>query len=161
MRIRGLILLGLLCTLQACGFQLRGFSTLPEQFSNLRVITNDLSQTQQRELNLQLLHAGAKLNYDVELQSAILTVSVESLAERNIVDSAGSDRTIVRITRQLSYSLSDSAGKRRVDNKTLLQNQDLELDNNNLLGIEYEKLLAKENLDKALFNSLLIQLRGL
>ncbi len=161
MRIRWLILFGLLSGLQACGFQLRGFSTLPDQFSNLRVITDDLTRTQQHDLNQQLQRAGATLNFDIEHQSAVLKISVNSLPERNIVDSAGSDRTIVRLSRQLRYSLTDTVGNRIVDNKILLQTQDLELDDNNLLGIESEKQLTMENLDKALFNSLLIQLRRL
>ncbi len=161
MRIRWLILLGLLSGLQACGFQLRGLSTLPDQFSNLRVIADDLTKTQQRDLNQQLQRAGASLNYDIERHSAILKVSISSLPEQNIVDSAGSDKTIVRLSRQLRYSLTDTDGNRLVDSKTLLQSQDLELDDNNLLGIESEKQLAMENLDKALFNSLLIQLRRL
>ncbi len=158
MKIRWLILLGLLCGLQACGFQLRGFSALPEQISNLRVIANDLTNAQQRELDLQLRRAGASLNHDVERQSAVLKVSFEPLEERNVVGSAGAEQTIVRLSRQLNYSLTDAAGQRLVDNKTLQQTQDLKLNDNNLLGIEYDKQLAVENLDKALFNSLLIQL---
>ncbi|MCP3688046.1 MAG: hypothetical protein GY784_06495 [Gammaproteobacteria bacterium] len=161
MKPRWLILLGLLCALQACGFQLRGFSSIPEQFSNLHLIVNGLTTAQQRELKSQLQRAGATLNYDAELQSAILTVSVKPIAEQKIIDSAGSTQTTVRLTRQLSYSLRDTAGKQLVTNKALRQTNDLKLDNDNLLGIESEKQQAIENLDKALFNSLLIQLRGL
>ncbi len=161
MKTRWLILLGLLCALQACGFQLRGFSSIPEQFSNLQVITDGLTKAQQRELNSQLQRAGAKLNYAAEQQPAVLSVSVEPVTEREIVNSAGATQTTVRLARRLRYSLSDTAGKQLVTNKSLQQTYELKLDKDNLLGIESEKQQAIKSMDQALFNSLLIQLRGL
>ena len=161
MRLRWLLLLGLLGSLQACGFQLRGFADLPDHLSQLRLITNNLTPTQQRELSRQLERAGASLHHDDESEAVILSLSLKSLGERKVVDSVGSDQTIVRLSRQLQFSLTEASGNRLVDNKTLVQSRNLELDDNNLLGTEGERQLTRENLDKALFNSLMIQLRRL
>ena len=161
MKMRWVLLLCLLASLQACGFQLRGFSSLPDHLNQIRLVAKNLTTTQQRNLNQQLERAGATLHRDDDGEPAILSVSLKSLAERKVVDSAGSDQTIVRLSRQLQFSLTEASGNRLVDNKTLVQTQNLELDDNNLLGVEGERQRTRENLDKALFNSLMIQLRRL
>lgn len=161
MILRRLILSGLIIYLSACGFQLRGFASLPEHISNLQLLSGNLTTSQQQSLVQQLQRAGATLHHGDDSQAARLRVSIESLPERNLVDSAGSGQAIVRISRQLSYSLVDSTGQRLVDNKQLVSNLDLELDENNLLGSEGEKRSALESLDKTLFSQLMMQLRRL
>lgn len=153
--------IGLVMSLQACGFQLRGFSALPDQLTNLRLVADKLSTAQQRDLKSQLERSGVTLRYDDELRPVVLNIALETLPERKLADSAGSNRTILRLSRQLSYSLTDAEGNRLVDNRRLVQRQDLELDDNNLLSSEGEKQHALDNLDDALFNSLMIQLRRL
>ncbi len=155
---RWLILLGLFVCLQACGFQLRGFTSLPDHIANLQLLADDLTVTQRQNLIRQLQQAGVTLNDDENSEDPRLLVSIESLSERKLVDSAGSGKSIVRLSRQLSYSLIDPSGKRLVDNKTLVSNHDFELDENNLLGSEREKQSTLENLDNALINSLMVQL---
>ena len=151
----------MLMVLQACGFQLRGLGLLPEHLSNLRLLDDNLSTNQQRTLVQQLQRAGVTLQYDAEENPVTLKVSIDSLPERNIADSSGSGQSIVRLTRQLVFSVTDAAGDRLMDNKVIEQEIDLELDDANLLSTEGEKRHALDNLDKALFNSLMIQLRRL
>ena len=161
MRPRWLILLGLLLLLQACGFQLRGFVSLPDHLSNLQLLANNLTTNQQRTLSQRLEKAGATLHRDDAENVLKLRVSIKSLPERKLADSAGSGQNIVRLSRRLSFSLIEASGNRLASNKTIEQNIDLELDEANLLGTEGEKQQALDNLDTALFNSLMIQLRRL
>ena len=161
MNRRWLILSGLLILLQACGFQLRGFASLPDHLSNLRLVTSNLSSDQQRTLSQNLQKAGASLHLDEADNVVTLRVSVKSLPERKIADSAGSGQNIIRLSRHLSFSLIEASGNRLADNKVIEQQLDLELDEANLLGTEGEKQQALDNLDSALFNSLMIQLRRL
>jgi len=161
MTIRLPVLLCLLACLQACGFQLRGFSNLPDHLGHLRLEADNLTTTQQSELSRQLERAGATLHRDDAAKPVVLNVSLKSLSERKVVNSAGSNQTIVELSRQLQFSLTEASGDRLIDNKILVQSQNLELDDNNLLGSEGEKQRTLENLDKALFNSLMIQLRRL
>jgi LPS-assembly lipoprotein len=161
MRPRWLILLSLLVLLQACGFQLRGLASLPDHLSNLQLLTGNLTTNQQRTLSQRLEKAGATLHHDDAENVLKLRVSIKSLPERKLADSAGSGQNIVRLSRRLSFSLIEASGNRLASNKTIEQNIDLELDEANLLGTEGEKQQALDNLDTALFNSLMIQLRRL
>lgn len=161
MKRRRLICLGMLMALQACGFQLRGLGSLPDNLSNLRLLADNFSTSQQRTLSQQLQKAGATLRYDDEANPVTLRVAFKSLPERKVADSAGSGQSIVRLSRQLSFSVTDASGNRLADNKVIEQKIDLELDDSNLLGTEGEKQQALDNLDAALFNSLMIQLRRL
>jgi len=156
-----LIFLSLLILLQACGFQLRGLGSLPEHLTNLRVQADSLSSSQQQALNEQLQRAGATLRYGEEPDAVRLGVTLVSLPERRIADSAGQGENIVRLARRLSFTVIDADGNRLADNKVIEQRIDLELDEDNLLGSEGEKQQALENLDSALFNSLMNQLRRL
>ncbi len=159
MKLHRLILLGLVAIIQACGFQLRGFASLPDHISHLYLEVDDLTTSQKQHLIQQLKHSGATLYFNADSNVARLRVSLKSLPEHNLVDSAGSGHTIVRLSRQLNYSLTDSSGDRLADNEALVSKLDLELNDNNLLGTEGEKQASLENIDSALFNSLMIQLR--
>lgn len=162
LRLRSLSLgLVLLMGLPACGFQLRGYSTLPDHLKNLQLVADKLSTAQQSELKSQLERAGATLRYDDENRPVVLVVELETLPERKLVGSAGSNQTILRLARQLNYSLTDAGGNKLIENKRLVQKKDLELDDSNLLGSEGEKQHTLDNLDRVLFNSLMIQLRRL
>lgn len=161
MRRLWLILPCMLMVIQACGFQLRGLGSLPEHLSNMRLLADNLSTSQQRTLGRQLQRAGVTLYFDDESNPVRLKVAIKSLPERKVADSAGSGQNIVRLSRQLIFSVTEAAGERLADNKVIEQKIDLELDDANLLGIEGEKQQALDNLDAALFNSLMIQLRRL
>ena len=161
MNKRWLMLSGLLLVLQASRFQLRGLASLPDHLSNLRLLTDSLSANQQLTLNQHLQKAGATLNHDEAENVVTLRVSIKSLPERKLADSAGSGQNIVRLSRRLSFSLIEASGNRLATNKVIEQQLDLELDEDNLLGAEGERQQALDNLDTALFNSLMIQLRRL
>ncbi len=158
MNYRLLILLGLLVCLQACGFQLRGLTSVPDHISNLQLLADNLTTDQQQNLIKQLQQAGVTLHHDGNNGILRLRVSITTLPERNLLDSAGSGQSIVRLARQLSYSLVKASGEHLVDNKSLLSKRDLELDENNLLGSEGERQSTLESLDNALINSLMVQL---
>jgi len=161
MRRLWLILPCMLIVLQACGFQLRGLGSLPEHLSNMRLLADNLSSSQQRTLGQRLQRSGVTLRFDDESNPVTLRVAIKSLPERKVADSAGSGQSIVRLSRQLTFTVTDAAGERLADNKIIEQKIDLELDDANLLGTEGEKQKALDNLDAALFNSLMIQLRRL
>ncbi len=156
-----LILLGLFICLQACGFQLRGFASLPDHLTTLQLVADNLTSGQRQNLTRQLQQTGATLHYGDNSGVSQLLVSIKSMPELNLVDSVGSGQSVVRLARQLSYSVIDPSGERLVDDKSLVSKQDLELDENNLLGSEDEKKSTLENIDSALINSLIVQLRRL
>lgn len=149
------LLLGLL---SACGFHLRGVATLPAELQFIQLTTDNLTVSQVSQLNRNLVQAGASLNNDGSSDRVGLTVTIRSLPERTLVDSSGSDTIIIRLSRELSYSLTSATGERLVDHTTIIRQMDLQLDNNDALSIEYERISAIESLDRILMNQLVLQL---
>ena len=149
------ILMGML---SACGFHLRGFATLPPQLESIELQADTLSVQQVRLLRQSLEQAGASLSETDSSDRILLSVSIRSLPDRNLVNSLGADTVVVRVSRELSYSLTSSEGERLENQKTIMRRRDLTLDNNNPLGIEYEKESAMESLDREIITQLVLQL---
>ena len=149
------LLLGLL---SACGFHLRGVAALPPELQFIQLTTDNLTVSQVSQLNRNLVQAGASLNNDGSSDRVGLTVAIRSLPERTLVGSFGSDTIIIRLSRELSYSLTSATGERLVDHATIIRQMDLQLDNNDALSIEYERKSTIESLDRILMNQLVLQL---
>jgi LPS-assembly lipoprotein len=144
--------------LSACGFHLRGVATLPPQLESIELQADTLSVQQVRLLRQSLEQAGASLSETGSSDRILLSVSIRSLPDRTLVNSIGADTVVVRVSRELSYSLTSSAGERLENQRTIMRRRDLTLNNNNPLGIEYEKESASESLDRELISQLVSQL---
>jgi outer membrane lipopolysaccharide assembly protein LptE/RlpB len=156
---RSIIIALLVANLAACGFYLRGSSSLPPQLVSMQVLAENLDSSQKTALNQQLIQAGASLKDNLAGDTVRLTVTIKVLPERKLADTAGSGKTIIRVFRQLSYSLTTGTGALLQDHKSILRQQDIELDSNNLAGLEYEKESAGVLLDEALIGQLIFQLK--
>jgi LPS-assembly lipoprotein len=153
-----LVLAGLLT---ACGFQLRGVSNLPTSLTQLRLIDDGLNANQIRQLSDMLVKAGAKLqNSDVN-DPVQLKVKISRLTERNLADSAGTGKTIVQISKRLSYSLNKLTDVTPSQMKVIDRQINIEQDSNNLLGTGSEKKAAERTLEQSLFSQLIFQLKRL
>ncbi len=105
-----------------------------------------------------MIQAGASLK-DVQVGDAVhLTVAIKVLPDRSVVTTARQGISIIRIFRQLSYSLSTATGELLVDQTTILRQLDITLDSNELAAVEYEKQRAGILLDQELFRQLILQL---
>ena len=149
----------LVASLTACGFSLRGSTYLPSPLISMQLLAEDLDNRQKIELERQLIRAGANLIDNPAGDAIRLRVAIKVLPERNLVDTAGSGKAIIRIFRELSYSLSTATGELLVDQRTILRQLDLDLDSNELAGNEYEKQSAGIFLDQELFAQLIFQLK--
>jgi len=148
----------LVASLTACGFHLRGSTRLPLPLVTILLLAEDLDSRQKIELERQLIQAGASLK-DVQVGDAVhLTVAIKVLPDRSVVNTAGQGISIIRIFRQLSYSLSRATGEMLVGQTTILRQLDIALDSNELAAIEYEKQSAGVLLDQELFRQLILQL---
>ena len=156
---RSILVVLLLTNLGACGFYLAGGSNLPAQLVSIQLLSDNLDSSQRALLGRQLIQAGADLKDDQTEGTVRLSVSIENLPERNLVDSAGSGKTIIRLFRQLSYSMTTATGEQLERQKTILRQLDIELDSNDLAGLEYEKQSARVLLDQALIAQLIFQLK--
>ncbi len=155
---RSIVIVLLAGFLSACGFHLRGVATLPPELQSIQLVTNNLTVSQESQLNRSLVQAGASLTNDGNPSRVRLRVAIRPLPERTLVDTAASNIIIVRLSRELGYSLSSATGEHLVDQKTIFRQLDLQLNSDNALSIEYEKKSAIDSLDRTLINQLILEL---
>jgi len=156
-----LIILALLvANLSGCGFHLAGSSKLPPQMTSLQLLADELNNSQTVLLNQRLKQAGATLK-DNRNDAVRLRVVIKALPDRKLVDTAGSGKSIIRLFRQLSYSLTTAEGDLLVEQKTILRQMDVERDSDDIGGLEFERQSAAESLDRQLIEQLIFQLKRL
>jgi outer membrane lipopolysaccharide assembly protein LptE/RlpB len=155
---RSILIVFLLAGLTACGFHLRGSIILPLPLISMQLIAEDLDSRQKTELERQLIRAGASLKDNQTENPVRLMVSIRVLPDYKLADTAASGKIIIRLLRELSYSLSTATGELLIDQKTILRQLDLDLDSNELAGAEYEKQSSGQLLDQELFEQLIFQL---
>ena len=124
----------------------------------MQLLADDLNSRQKNELRQQLIQAGANLIDNPAGDAISLKVAIKVLPERNLADTAGSGKAIIRLFRELSYSLSTATGELLIDQKTILRQLDIDLDSNELAATRYEKQNAGLLLDQELFGQLIFQL---
>ena len=146
-------------SLFGCGFKLAGDTTsLPESLGSIYLVTNNFSDRQRVNLLNTFDHAGAEIVSQPGDGSVTLSVSINTVPDRILVVSANSGRTVVRIARQLGFNLKSASGEVLVEQKTLVQQRDIELNSDTLLSSKSEKASVAEDLEKALFNLMIHQL---
>jgi outer membrane lipopolysaccharide assembly protein LptE/RlpB len=81
------------------------------------------------------------------------------LPDRRLVSSARNGKTVERLARSLDFSLRAADGEMLVPTRTLVQQNDIVLDDDNLLASSKEKASVLEDLHQALFEQLIRQLK--
>lgn len=152
-------LLALLCLLGlcACGFRLAGTTELPPQLATMQLVTSNFSATQLKALRSTLKAAGARLVEGADAQAVRLSVSLNLLPDQQLVSSAGGD-IVKRISRSLDFNVKAADGNTIVAQRSLRQQKDVTLDDNNLLSSDRERETAVRGLEQALYDQLIRQL---
>jgi outer membrane lipopolysaccharide assembly protein LptE/RlpB len=145
--------------LAACGFRLAGTAELPQELSTIHLVTKNFSQQQQDELRGRLTRADAKVVDQATEDAVLLAVTFKVLPDRRVVSGGQSGKIVDRVARSLDFSLKSSTGEVIAAVKTLRQQKDIELDENNLLASKLEKTNVIKELEQALFKQLIIQLQ--
>lgn len=141
-----------------CGFKLAGTSQLPESLNSLHLITKNFSDQQRDDLGSVLKRAGVTLTASGE-GKATLSVNLKELPQRTVVSSASTGKTIVRLARQLDFSLRPSDDTQTVRSKSLVQQKNFELDDDNLLSSSRQKTDVIKDLELSLYNQLIFQMQ--
>ena len=145
--------------LAACGFRLAGTAYLPAELSTIHLVSKNLSKQQQDELRGRLTRAGASVVNQSTADAVLLAVTFKVIPDRQLVSAASSGRRVERIARSLDFSLKSPNGEVIAPVKTLLQQKDIELDDNNLLASNRERANVIKDLEQALFKQLINQLQ--
>jgi len=157
---RQLAIMLLSLSLFGCGFKLAGDTAiLAESLGSIYLVTNNLSDRQAAGLRNTLEGAGAEIADQPGDGRVSLSVSIITVPDRILVVSANSGRTVVRIVRQLGFNLKSASGQVLVEPRTLIQQRDIELNSDTLLSSKAEKTRVAEDLEKALFNLMIHQLK--
>lgn len=156
-RLLILFLLGL--TLAGCGFRLAGTTSLAPELSQINLLTSGFNKQQRKTLRRQLVLAGAEVSAQQAATAVQLRVSLKELPDRRLVTSASNGKKIERLSRSLNFSLKDADGKQLAASRTLTQQKDIALDDDNLLSSGVERRSVVKDLEQALFNQLIHQLK--
>ncbi|MBT8436958.1 MAG: hypothetical protein KJP11_06275 [Gammaproteobacteria bacterium] len=156
---RFVIVLVISAVVAACGFRLAGTSNLPQALSSITLLTSGFDRQQQDALRLQLTRAGAELENPDDPDTVQLTVSLKALPDRRLVSSARDGKTVERLARSLDFSLRAADGEMLIPTRTLVQQNDIVLDDDNLLASRKEKASVLEDLQQDLFEQLIRQLK--
>lgn len=153
-----LLLLSLGLGSSACGFRLAGTADLPQQLTSIYLSDSGFDESQRRSLRRRLEQAGASLVEAADADAARLSVSLKQLPDRQMATGASSGAKVQRVTRELDYSVRSAEGKIIVPMRTLAQQRDVSLDDDNLLSSDREKEAVTRDLEDALFDQLIRQL---
>lgn len=157
--LRQLIIIVLSIGLVACGFRLAGTADLPEELSTIHLVSRNLSKQQQDEIIGRLTRAGTTVVNEPTADAVVLTVSFKVLPDRRLASGGSSGKIVVRVSRSLDFSLKSPTGEVIAPVKTLRQQNDTELDENNLLASNREKANVIKDLEQSLFKQLINQLQ--
>lgn len=155
---RFLVVFVLAIGIAACGFRLAGTSNLPQNLSSMVLTTSNLDQRQQDALRRQLTRAGAELKNQDDPEAVRLKISFNASPDRRLVSSASDGKSVERLTRSLDFSLTSAGGEVLVPTRTLTQQNDIVLDDDNLLASDRERASVLKDLEQGLFEQLIRQL---
>jgi len=127
--------------------------------STIHLVTRNFNDQQQDELRGRLKRAGASVVDQSTADSVLLAVTFNTFPDRRLASAGSSGRFVERIKRSLDYSLKSSTGEVIVPPKTLLQQNDIELDEDSLLASNRERENVKKDLQQDLFKQLINQLQ--
>jgi len=143
----------------ACGFRLAGTADLPPELSTIQLVAKNLNKQQQDEIRGRLTRAGARVVEQATADAVLLAVTYKVIPDRRLVTGGSSGRNVERIARSLDFSLKSPTGEVIAPVKTLKQQKDIELDEDNLLASDREKVNVAKDVEQALFKQLINQLQ--
>lgn len=132
-----LSLVFLVCTLAACGFQLRGAYSLPEHLSPLYLDKDSMSLLLYKELRSTINASGAELTEDEATAASVLEISREQKTRDVIsVDTLGRAREY-RLIYRFTFTLKAS-GEAVIDKSNIELTRNLLFNPEAVLGVAEE-----------------------
>ena len=156
-------LLVLLCVLllSSCGFRLAGTNELPETLARMSIADSGFSKSQLKALRRTLTSAGVELVQPGDDTAVQLSVTLQSGNDQQLATSAASGEKVQRISRGLTFNVKSAEGNVVAAQRTLSQQRDVVLDDDNLASSNREKESVERELEQALYDQLVRQLARL
>lgn len=159
--VRGLMLVGLLVLLSACGFQLRGEARLPVAMDQTRLIASDQTSAFVRELE-RLLTANGVTLVDSSVDSAARLRIVRERMRREALTIAGDARVreFVLIF-EVTLAVADGEDQVLMPDETLRLSRDYSFDEQEILAATREEEFLRADLRQAMAARVLRRLEGI
>lgn len=152
----------LLITLAGCGFQLRGHASVPEALKTLYI---QGVNTQQDHFGLQLKREmsrnGIRVVDEYEEGAAIFTV-LQNRFVRHVL-SVGSDAKVreFELETWVVYQVTDENGELIGEKQRVEARRDYQFDRNQILAMDEQERVLREDLNKQMVQSILRRLSAL
>jgi len=136
------VLLACILLIAGCGFHLRGYFPIPDEFKLLRIMPNQSFDPFLLALRKTLINNGVKIlkrDNTADVKVATLTIVNQNISERNVA--YGTDVQANRAVMQLivAYQLSDSSQKTVIENASVQVTREFQINPNAVLGTENER----------------------
>jgi len=148
-----LLLVLLIASLTACGFQPRRELVLPANLQALRVETPDPYSALQRGLEQALQRAGARV--DGEARSGVLRISRAELNQRPLSIGATGRVQEFELTYAVDAELIDAQGNALLPKQTVELSRDYSFDTAQALGSPGEEELLRSELERDMIAAVL------
>lgn len=155
--LSGLVIVGLLIAVSACGFQLRGGATIAERFNPLYIERGELQTAQLNALKNSLRQSNAQLQASSENANR-LTVSLATLKPQKIARSSLADVEILRLSMRLEFQIKTSSQEFLIDDE-IVHYKEIELDSANVLSHQTLIKQSYQDLEGSLFRSMIYRLK--
>ena len=130
-----IVILGLLCFLSACGFQLRGSggTSLPESWHKMHLITSNPNGELSRELQSSFSAYGVQW-LEREEANYLINIGPEKIKHRNLSINAQARASEIELTLSTQFSVLDAQGAEVIELSTASVVKQMENDPRNVVG---------------------------
>ncbi len=149
-----------LLLLSACGFQLRGAASLPEEMSATWLRAPDRTSAFIRELELLLRANGVRLVDSGEEKAAELRILDERITRRALSITGDARVREFELVFELRYSLNGPDGSALLADESLRMARDFQFDEQEILGASTEEELIRESLRREMAAALIRRLEA-
>ena len=146
--------------MSACGFHLRGVSSIQDKFNPLVVERDTLTINQYNLARDMLTRAGAKKSATALTENQLI-IKFIALKTRKLVDSNLSGVELVQLGLRLEFRVQKNNGDILLEQQILQQTQEVELDTNNVLSQEGVLAQGNEALERKLLRGMIFRLSNL
>ncbi|MDT8410393.1 MAG: LPS assembly lipoprotein LptE [Wenzhouxiangellaceae bacterium] len=154
------LLVFVLGSLSACGFQLRGAASLPEAMQKTWLQPADPTSPFTRELELLLRANGVELVDQPGEEAATLRITRERITRRALTISGDARVREFELVFDLRFTLVAPGGDVLLDSESLRLQRDFQFDEQEILSAASEEELIRENLRREMAAALIRRLEA-
>ena len=140
------LLLGLICLLSACGFQLRGTggegTSIPDEWRSMHLVTGNPNGEFSREVSGRFAAQGIEWT-DRQSANFLLTLGPEQFSQRNLSLNSEARVAEFELTMRAKFSVTDASNQVVIETTDVTTIRQMENDPRNVVGKSEEIRILK------------------